>query len=126
MPSVKVSLDVEVDGQRVSGFPLVRRVQTDEAVSIDYEKAADNDSTTFTTLPIDGALSELQVLILRVGEEPVTLRLDAQTDAGLVINAGGFVCLFDVDIDAAAATNAKVNNPDATDAATIRGIAAGT
>jgi len=126
MPSVKVSLDVEVDGQRLSGYPLVRRIETDESAPLDYEKAADNDSTTFTTLPIDGALSEVQVLVLRIGEQPITLRLDAQTDAGLVINAGGFVCLFDVDIDAGATTNAKVNNPDATDLATIRGLAAGT
>ena len=125
MASVKVTVDVDVDGVRVEGFPLIRRISTDEIQHFDYEEAADNDTTTYSALPT-AQIASIQALILRALEQPITLRLDGQTDAGLIINAGGLVVIIDGTIDDGAATNATVNNPDATDLSRLKGFAAGT
>ena len=125
MPSIKVVVDVEVDGVKVQGFPLTRRISTDEVQHFDYEEAADNDTTTFSALPT-AQIASVQALVLRALEQPITLRLDAQTDAGIIINAGGLIVIVDATIDAGAATNATVNNPDATALSRLKGFAAGT
>ena len=125
MPSVKFTVNVEVDGVTVEGFPFIRRISTDEIQHFNYEEAADNDSTTYSTLPID-LIASVQALVLRPLEQPITLRLDGQTDAGLIINEGGFIVIIDATIDAGASTNATVNNPDATALSRLKGFAAGT
>lgn len=126
MPSIRVSLTVEVDGQPVPGTPIVRRVTADEVQAFDYEKAGDNDAVTFTAVPAD-QLAEIQMLLLQ-SDKLVTLRLDGQSDTGIVINPGGVVFLLNVDIDAGAgASNAKLNsNVAPAILAAIRGLAGGT
>ena len=125
MPNLKVTVQVEIDGVPLSGFPLVRRLEMDEAQQFNYEKAADGDTITFTALPA-GELTAIQALIIR-NDIPVTVRLDNQTDAGIELNSGGLLLLVDATIDAGAgALNAKLNNPDATAAAIVKGVAAGT
>ena len=58
--------------------------------------------------------------------QQLTFRLDGQSDAGIVLNAGGLIALFNVDIDAGAgSSNASVNNNSGS-TATITGIAGGT
>jgi hypothetical protein len=105
MPTLKVTIDAELDGVRVAGFPLVRRLTVDEAQSFDVTRATGGG---FVALPT-GELGELQVLVLQV-DQAVTLRLDAQADAGIVINPGGVIALVDVDVDDGAATNATLSN----------------
>ena len=125
MPSIKVVVDVEVDGVKVQGFPLTRRISTDEIQHFDYEEAADNDATTYSTLPTT-QIASVQALVLRALEQPITLRLDGQTDAGLVITEGGLIVIIGATIDASATTNATVNNPDASALSRLKGFAAGT
>jgi len=125
MPSVKVVVDVEIDGVKVPGFPLTRRITVDEVQHFDYEEGADNDTTTYSALPT-AQVASIQALILRPTEQPITLRLDAQTDAGIIINAGGLIVIVDATIDAGATTNATVNNPDASALSRLKGFAAGT
>ena len=125
MESLELTVTLKRNGVPVGGFPFIRRVEVDELQSFNYDKAADADSTTFSAVPAD-QIAEMQVLVLR-SSKAVTLRLDGQTDAGIVVNAGGMVLLLDCTIDAGAgASNAKVNNPHATDTAVIEGLAAGT
>lgn len=124
MPILKLLVDLEVDGVPLAGFPIIRRLTVDEMHIFDYEKVDDPNPTTFTTLPAD-QLAEIQALLVR-SDKTVTVRLDGQTDAGIVINPGGLILLLDVDIDAGAgAPNAKINN-DSGVTAIIRGLAAGT
>ena len=123
MPQVKITVLVEVDVRVLGGFPLVRRLEVDESQQFAYEKANDGDAVTFSAMPTD-QLAEIQALILQA-DQAVTLRLDNQSDAGIVVNAGGLVCLVDVDIDAGATTNAKVNNNSGV-AANLKGVAGGT
>ena len=125
MPSIKIVVDVEIDGVKIPGYPLTRRISTDEVQHFDFEEAADNDSTTYSALPT-AQIASVQALVLRPLEQPITLRLDAQTDAGIIINAGGLIVIVDATIDAGAATNATVNNPDASALSRLKGFAAGT
>jgi hypothetical protein len=126
MPSIRIALSVEVDGQPVPGTPIVRRLTADEVQQFDFEKAGDADAVTFTALPAD-QLAEIQMLLLQ-SDKLITLRLQNQSDAGLKINPGGVVFLLNVDIDAGAgALNAKINsNVAAGILAAIRGLAGGT
>ena len=126
MPALKVIIDFQENGKSIQGFPIEGRVVVDEVQSFNYEKAADNDTTTFAALPAD-QIAEIQALVIRPSDVPVTLRLDGQSDAGIVINAGGLLVLVDVDIDAGAgSSNCKLNNPHASTIAIIKGMAGGT
>ena len=125
MPSIKLSVNLEIDGVTVTGFPLIRRLSVDEIQHFDYEEGADNDTTTFSALPT-AQIAAIQALLLRPLEQPITLRLDAQSDAGIIINAGGLIVIMDATIDAGASTNATVNNPDASALSRLKGFAGGT
>lgn len=123
MESLEASLVIRRNGVVVQN--ITRRIEVDEIQSFNYEKAADNDVTTFSALPAD-QIATIQFLLAR-SNKAVTIRLDGQTDAGIVLNAGGLLLIVDATIDAGAgASNAKVNNPDDADTALIEGFAAGT
>ena len=117
MPEIRVTVQVEQDGQAVPGFPLVQRLTTEQVVTFaPYIKALG----TFTSLPIESVLT-VQALIVRT-DVAATVRLDGQTDAGIPLQAGGLLLILNADIDAGAATNATIST--AADA-TVRGLAAG-
>lgn len=122
MPQLKITLTVEVDSQPVAGFPIVRRTQIAETQQFEIAKAADNDVTTFTALQM--VLAEVNALLIRP-DLPINLRFNNQTDAGIKVNAGGLLLLFDGKINSGATTNVKINNPDAALVATLRGLVAG-
>lgn len=117
--SLKVTIWIEKDG--VLLHRLARRLTVTDAVEAQYTKATGGG---YVTLPT-AELAELQVLLIESLDQQTTVRLDAQSDAGIVLNAGGFVLVVDGDIDAAAATNAKIDNSSGNDA-TIHMIAGGT
>ena len=123
MPDLKVTVQVELDGNPIDGFPIVRRLDLAEAQIFDYQKAADGDAITFTTLPAS-LIPELDVLLART-DRAITLRFNAQSDAGILLNPSGFILIFDGKINSGATTNAKVNN-NSGGVATIKGIGAGT
>lgn len=117
MATLKLTLEVEEDGRVVE--TIVRRVECDEIQRFTVEKPV----AGFTALPT-GELAEIAALVLRT-DQPVTVRLDGQSDAGIVLNAGGLIALIDVDIDVGAATNVLVSNTG-TETALLRGVAGGT
>jgi len=124
MATIRVKLSVEVDGAAAPGFPIDQSISVDEYQSMSYEEAADNDTTTFSAVP-EGQLANLQFLAL-TGSLPFTLRLDAQTDAGIILGTSGVILIIGGTIDAGAATNLTINNPHAATAALISGVAGGT
>ena len=121
MPNIKVKIDVEVDGKSLDGYPVVRRLTVDELQSFKYEKATGGG---YTLVPA-AQLGEIQALIL-TADQPLTLRLDGQTDAGLVMNAGALVILMDVDIDAGAGVNNASLDNGSGNTALVKGLAGGT
>lgn len=124
MNTLEITITVRKDGEMLSGFPFTRRLEVDESQGFDYQEPADNDTTTFSALPTS-FIDTIQALIVKT-DLPITLRLDAQSDAGIMLNAGGMLVIVDATIDAGASTNATVNNPDASVSAVVKGIAAGT
>jgi hypothetical protein len=124
MDSYEVTLNVKRNGVPVDALSIVKRIEVDEAQQFAYEKAADNDATTFTAMPTD-QIGTIQLLVVKA-DRAVTLRLDAQSDAGIELNAGGMLIVMDATINAGVSTNAKINNPHASLAALVEGIAAGT
>ena len=123
MPSLKVSLNLELNGVSISGYPVVKRLELDESQSFRYEKVDDTDGVTFVTLPID-QMTTIQALLVETDQQ-LTFRFDGQTDAGILLNAGGLILIMDATLDASATTNATVNN-NVQPTANIKGIAAGT
>lgn len=117
MPSLKATLLLERDGVEVKR--LVRRIETTDVQTFTSDRA----SAGFAALPI-GEMAEVQALLVEAGNQQtnMTLRLDAQSDAGIVINAGGFVFMIGVDIDAGVTTNATLSVPGTM---TVTGLAAG-
>lgn len=124
MPALTVTLSLEYDGVVLPNSPITRRLEVPELSAIVQEQADHGDATTFAAVQA-GHLDEIRALILTTDQE-ITLRLDGQSDAGIVLRAGGLLALLDVDIDAGAgASNASLNNNSGA-TATLRGVAGGT
>lgn len=125
MPALKVTVLVEVDGQPVPGFPYVRRVVADEVQTFGpYIKVGDANGTTFTALPTS-AIVTMQGLVVRADQD-VTIRLNGQATAGVLLKAGGLLLILDSTIDAGATTNATINlNQAASVLGQVRGLAIG-
>lgn len=119
MNALKVTINVERDGQELPGFPYVRRIVTTEGIGFDYTKAS---GAGFTTAPT-GEIETIQALLLRA-DRAVIVRLDAQSDAGIELSAGGFIFIVDAIINSGALTNIKVDNTSGADAR-VDGFAAG-
>ena len=123
MPTLKATVNLEMDGISISGYPKVRRLELDESQQFRYEKVDDTDGVTFLAVPT-GEIAIIQVLAIEADQQ-LTFRFDGQTDAGILLNAGGFILIVDATIDASATTNVRVNN-NVQPTANIIGIAAGT
>ncbi len=109
MSNAKTRVSIELDGNPNPLQRIVRRLEQPEFQSFNYEKANDGDTTTFSAVPL-GEIASIGLLYLE-SDQQVTIRLDGQTDAGITINADGFVLLHDVTIDSGAgASNLSINN----------------
>jgi len=125
VPVLRMTVTLEVDGIPIPGYPLQRRLTLTEGIGLDYQKPADGNSTTFTALP-ETQLPVVQALLLKT-DSLINLRFNGQTTGLVPLNAGGFLAIFDANLNAGALTNVTVNNPAAAGAAsaTIKGYAAG-
>lgn len=123
MPSIEVEVNVKVDGNSLAGYPVVRRLEVNEIAAFDYQQVNQGDTTTFIGVPAD-ILDTIRAIILRV-DQPMNLRLNGQSDAGIDLSAGALLVILDALIDAGAgASNASLNN-NSGNIAVIRGLAGG-
>ena len=119
---IEVEVTVRVDGQVMNGFPFIRRILVNQADQFNYQKAADNNSTTYTTISGTNIPTARNVLIVK-SDSQVNLRLNgAASGVSIPLNANGLVIIID-ELDSTAPT---INNPAASAAATIQGVAGGT
>ena len=121
MPTVEVEVSIRVSGRPWEDLRTIRRVELDELQSFEYEKA---DGGGYVAVPT-AQLAEIQALIVRAVDQQLTFRLDGQTDAGIVLNAGGLLVILDCDIDAGTTTNLTVDNSSGS-VAIVKGLAGGT
>lgn len=120
MPIYEIAVQVKKNGEPVSGFPVTRRIETDESQSFEHEEVTGGGFVALPTSEMD----ELNLFLARVDQE-VTFRFDGQTDAGIVLKSGGLILIIDADIDDGAATNATVSNVSGK-TVNIKGLAGGT
>lgn len=121
MPTLRVTVHAEVDGQVLPGFPLIKRITTDQiSVFNPATKPADDPPGTYTSLPIEH-LGTVQALVLRP-DATITLRLDGQTDAGIPLGPDSLFLVVGTDLDAGVTVNASVSAAAAT---AVRGWAMG-
>ena len=119
----ELTIQLKRNGVSVANFPLTRRFSADEAQSFLYEQA-NQGAGTFAAIPLE-QLGTINGLVV-TPDQQVTIRLDGQTDAGIVLNQGGVLLILDATIDAGAgSSNASLNNVSGS-TATIQGIGLGT
>ena len=123
MPTtIDITVTVKRDGLDIPGYPVSRRVTVDEVQAFEYEEANDGDTTTFSDIPV-GQLTSIQALLLRTDQQ-VNVRMDGQTDAGILLNAGGILVIIDHTNDSGS-NRLRVNNNSGS-TAVLKGIAGGT
>ena len=66
-------------------------------------------------------IATLQALAL-VADQALTVRLDGQSDAGIVLSAGGLLLLLDITADASSTTNATLDNSSGSTAVVNEGV----
>ena len=115
-----VTVIIKRNGRDVTGFPFQWRKVVDELQSFAYEKSTGGRYETLPTTQI----AALQALAF-VADQAVTLRLDGQSDAGIVLSAGGLLLVLDATIDASSTTNATLDNSSGS-TAVVTGLGAGT
>lgn len=115
-----VTVIIKMNGRDVAGFPYQKRMVVDELQSFAYEKATGGGYETLPTTQI----ATLQALAL-VADQALTVRLDGQSDAGIVLSAGGLLLLLDITADASSTTNATLDNSSGS-TAVVTGLGAGT
>lgn len=119
MPTLEVTLTVKIDGEDAPETPITFRKAVDGTETFDLSQASTG------TYVARGGIADLSMLLLRTLDQTVTVRLDNQSDAGIILNAGGFVLVVNGDIDAGVATNLKINNNSGS-ATQLQGILGGT
>lgn len=86
---IKATVQLEVDGQLVRGFPVARRLVVDEVQSFSVDVA----SGGFSDLPVS-FLTDKQVFLLQPAGNTV-VRFANGASGDITINAGGFLLLVD-------------------------------
>lgn len=105
MPTLELTILAKSDGVDVPGFPWIYRTSV---ASLSIEDGHLGPSgVVFAPL---GTAPIASVIALRTLNQPVTVRLNGQTDAGIPLNAGGFVVIVGAAIDAGVNLNLTVRN----------------
>lgn len=117
---LEITVSIKKNGWEIPGFPYRRRMLVDETQQFSYEKATGGGHES---LPVT-QIASLQALVL-TADQALTARVDGQSDAGIVLSAGGLLLVVDATIDAGASTNATIDNSSGA-VALVRGLGAGT
>lgn len=117
MPTLKVTVAVELDGVRIESLCRVRKMEVDEVdqFAIERPTAGSNVAMPFSEL------TTLQGLVL-TSSQALSLQFGATQEADLTLAANGLVVLLDV---SNTASNAKTTNASGSTALLV-GVAAGT
>lgn len=114
MPNIKVTVNIEVDGEPIKGFPISRRFEPTDKSAFDITQA---DGVGYNALPITG-IASTQCLLFQPGAN-MGIKL-AGDGTGITINRGGFLLV----VDGTFTGTTFENNSGG--AAKVQGFAAGT
>lgn len=124
MPSIQIVIQAEIDGHPVPNSPFIQVFDIDEFQSINVQKGVDLPGA-YGVVPGADAFTVVQALLLANPNAEVIYRFNGQSDAGLVVQAGGLVLICNTNLTAGALTNVTVNNSQTNSPATISGFVAG-
>jgi hypothetical protein len=120
MPTLRLEMDLSLDGESLPGFPLVRQLQSDIAQVFDYQV---NPGDPVGVLP-DSIIASLRALLIRT-TDPLEVQLNGVAGVTVHLQRGGIILLFDVNnVGDKAATNNTLQNIG-TLVATTKGVALG-
>ena len=111
MPSIKVTVDIEIDGVRLGDFPFSHRVQITQEQAFALQQASGGGYVALSQL------SPETVLALK-SDQQVSLEINGVA-APIVLNPNGFIVIVDGAISAV-----TVNNASST-TANLEGVIAG-
>lgn len=92
MASVKVTVNVEVDGEPLKGFPYTRRFEPVDRESFDATIAT---GAPFITLPSSGQVGIFQFMFFQALGAVMAVKMRAAGDTAFTLNKGGFVIVVD-------------------------------
>jgi hypothetical protein len=102
MPTIKVSILVEVDDVPVPNFPIVRRLTTQDAQPLRTTRPS--NPGVFTPLP-SGEIATIAVAMLQANQT-LAVALNNRIDAGFTMNPNGIMVLVDTALNAVSIANA--------------------
>ncbi len=91
MAAVKVTVNVEVDGEPVKGFPYVRRFEPVDRESFDLTLPT---NALFVNLPTTGQISPFQFLFFQALGAAMAVKLRGD-GTQVTLNKGGFILVVD-------------------------------
>ncbi len=126
MPAVVIQITSEIDGHPLPSSPFIQipdGITQVQAFSV--LKTVDGVGS-FATIPTVDSFTSIAVILLANPDAELIYRFNGQTDAGIVIPAGGLIMLSGAMLDSGAGTNVLVNNSVSNSPATIYGFVATT
>ena len=90
MPVIGLDLVVELDGRPLDLSPLIRNYYVTDARLFSFH--LDDFAGYETDLPMTDGLSLISVVAFQ-STETITVRVNGQSDGGILVNAGGLVVL---------------------------------
>jgi hypothetical protein len=126
MPDVNIVIQTEIDGHPLPSSPFIQLpdgITQVQAFSVLKTVDAVN---SFATIPTVDSFTSIAILLLANPDAELIYRFNGQTDAGIVVPAGGLVMVSGALIDSGAGTNVLVNNSASNSPATIYGFVATT
>lgn len=104
MPTLEATIILKQDGVDVPGFPITSRMSVLDIRSADESFGFGGGFVSFQSWPV------VSVVAIQSSEQVLTLRLNGQSDAGILVNPGGVVVLFNVGLTDGLTTNVKIQN----------------
>ena len=99
MPTLQLTLTLELDGQPLPDLTVIRRLVVDNALPFARQQVSQDIPAPFLDVI---QLARLQALMLRATDKPLTFIIAAAaplaTPTPIEINPGGCLLLFDVDV----------------------------
>jgi hypothetical protein len=124
MPQVQIIIEAGIDGHPLPGSPFIQQsTVVTQVQAISVQKGVDLPNV-FATIPTVDAFENIYILLLLNPDAQLIYRFQGQTDAGVVVPAGGMILISGAMIDSGAGTNVLVNNSNSNTAATITGFVA--
>jgi hypothetical protein len=124
MPQVQIIIEASIDGHPLPGSPYIQQsAVVTQVQAISVQKGVDLPNV-FATIPTVDAFEDIYILLLLNPDAQLVYRFQGQTDAGVVVPAGGMILISGAMLDSGAGTNVLVNNSNSNTAATITGFVA--